>query len=744
LNTSSNDAENASSPQSLPIRLWQWTQDVKHDDLNVVRRGKQFSKLCVGLFVQVTLIFILQLFIPTEGTGIALYLVLIALALLYVFSIVLTRAGKVSLAGVLCSVAVLFLLGGSVLTDNMPRRAEWFYVISIFMGGVAVRPALVLLLYAVASMTMVAGPIFFDLPLDEDFRSKMILLFVLTLVVYLQGKWTDAAFQKAEEARKQAADAEAQMGIALEQAKKLKQEAIEARDVAIKAKQEALIAKEEAEQANATKSQFLATMSHELRTPLNAIIGYADIIYEDLEYEELENLDRDTILNDAGRIRQSGRLLLELINDVLDLSKVEAGKIELFRESIELDHMCDALDGTMQSLIKPTGNVFEIINESNHTRLYTDRTRLRQILLNLLSNAAKFTHQGTITLRINDRPGDLICFEVEDEGIGMSHEQLERIFEAFVQADSTTTREYGGTGLGLALSKNFATLLGGTLEAESKRGEGSVFRLTIPVGVLEETQDDAQSSGSSHILLVDDDQVLLEYFERAMQRTGYRVTTASDGQQALDLLRQDDLDIDAVLLDLKMPGLSGWEVLAEIKSDASLAEIPVIIISGDDEHMRAMSLGVSDYLIKPIERDALLRALRQSLLDSARGKENAKVLVVDDEHDNRALIQRLLKNQNFILDFAMDGLEAIDVLEESERLPDVVLLDLMMPKMDGFEVIERLQQHEEWSKIPVIIVTAKDLDEAERSFLEARAEEVLTRSGLTRQQLLDRMVHVLS
>ena len=744
MNTSSNDAENARSTQFLPIRLWHWSQEIQSDDLNIVRRGQQFNKLSIGLLVQVTLIFILQLIIPSEGTGIELYLMLIGLGLVYIVSVILTRAGKVSFAGVMCSVAVLALLGGSVLTDNVPRRAEWFYILSIFLGGVAVRPALVLLLYLFASATMIAGPLLYEMPLDEDFRAKMILLFVLTLVVYLQGKWTDNSFEKAEDARKQAAEAEAQVRIALEQAKQLKQEAIDARDTAIKAKQEALIAKEEAEQANATKSQFLATMSHELRTPLNAIIGYADIICEDLEYEELENLDRKTILNDAGRIRQSGRLLLELINDVLDLSKVEAGKIELFKESIELEHMCDALDGTMQSLIKTTGNVFEIINESKHAKLYTDRTRLRQILLNLLSNAAKFTHGGTITLRIKDRPGELICFEVEDEGIGMSHDQLDRVFEAFVQADSTTTREYGGTGLGLALSKNFATLLGGTLEADSTRGKGSTFRLTIPVGVLEDLAPDEKGSSNSHILLVDDDQVLLEYFERAMQRTGYRVTTAADGARALELLRQEDLDIDAVLLDLKMPGLSGWEVLAEIKSDASLALIPVIIISGEDEHMRAMSLGVSDYLIKPIERDALLRALRHSLLDSARGKETAKVLVVDDEHDNRALIQRLLKNQKFVLDFAMDGLEAIDVLEENERLPDVILLDLMMPKMDGFEVIERLQQHEEWSQIPVIIVTAKDLDEAERSFLDARAEEVLTRSGLTRQQLLDRMVHVLS
>ena len=694
--------------------------------------------------MQVSIIILIQIAIPSEGTGLELYLLLVGLFVTYVTSVVITRAGKVSVAGVLCSMAVLFMLAGSVFAGVVPRLAEWFYIIAILLGGTAVRPVLVILLYVVTSLVMAAGPLFFALPMNEDFRAKMFLLGVLTLVIYLQSRWTDSAFLKAEELREQATEAETQLREALALAEQANEVAIEARDEAVKAKQEALIARDEAEQANATKSQFLATMSHELRTPLNAIIGYADIICEDLEYEELEDLDRETLLNDAGRIRQSGKLLLELINDVLDLSKVEAGKIELYKEQIDIELLCDALDGTMQSLIKTTNNAFEISIDCAHTNIHTDRTRLRQILLNLLSNAAKFTHDGKITLRITDKPGDLICFEVIDEGIGMTSAQLERVFDAFVQADSTTTREYGGTGLGLALSKNFATLLGGTLEAESEQNKGSIFRLTIPVGTANDLNEPSSPQGNSHILLVDDDENLLDFFSRAMQRTGYSVTSVSSGDEALAVLAEKKRDIDAVLLDLKMPGVSGWDVLAQIKGDVEIADIPVIIISGSDEHKRAMSLGVSDYLIKPIERDALLRALRQSLLDSARGEGSARVLVVDDEHENRALIQRLLKNQNFELDFAMDGLEAIDLLEEAPALPDVILLDLMMPKMDGFEVIEKLQQHEAWSSIPVIIVTAKDLDEAERAFLDARAEEVLTRSGLTRQQLLDRMVHVLS
>ena len=508
------------------------------------------------------------------------------------------------------------------------------------------------------------------------------------------------------------------------------------RDITLerRAQNELVSAKEAAEAASRTKGAFLANMSHELRTPLNAIIGYSELLQE-----EAEDLDVADLVPDLRKIQTAGKHLLSLINDVLDISKIEAGKMELHIESFELTPVIREAIVSVRPVIEKNQNELVVELGSDLGSIDCDRTKLRQVLVNLLSNAGKFTDQGRVELSAS-RTGDQLYIAVRDSGIGMSQEQVERIFSPFKQASSGTTKQFGGTGLGLAISQRFCRLLGGRINAESTPGEGSLFTVELPCVhnrhsmpmevVPESTRVPASVAPDSDVLLViDDDPTVHDLISRFLTPEGYRVVSTSDPAQGLALARE--LKPLAITLDVIMPRMDGWAVLAELKRESELAGIPVIMLTMVDERGAGLALGAADYLLKPINRDALTATIRQH----RRATKN-RVMVVDDDAPTRELISRTLLREGWEVIEAGDGSEALKALEAGAEV-NCVVLDLMMPNMSGFEVVDQLRAEPRWKSLPIIVATAKDLTDADRERLSGRVQETLRKIGNSRQELLE-------
>jgi signal transduction histidine kinase/DNA-binding response OmpR family regulator len=478
----------------------------------------------------------------------------------------------------------------------------------------------------------------------------------------------------------------------------------------------------ELEAASQHKSAFLANMSHELRTPLNAVIGYSEMLQEIAEDEGL-----DQLLPDLAKIRDAGRHLLNLINDILDLSKVEAGKMDLYLEEVELAALLDEVRAIVEPLAASSGNRFEVIGEAPGT-LYTDRTKLKQILLNLLGNASKFTESGRIALELRAASGAL-SFVVSDTGIGMTEEQLGRLFQAFSQADASTTRRYGGTGLGLAITKHFCEMLGGRIAVESTPGVGSTFTITLPAAPAAAVAAASEPAAAplpgnlnqrALVMVVDDDPNSRQLLASIVRREAYGVVEATDGETALALAREHRPDI--ITLDVLMPRLDGWAVLAALKSDAELRDIPVIIVTVLADRGIALSLGAAEFVTKPVDRARLATVIRQNV------QGTGTVLVVDDDPDSRGLVRRHLDKLRWSVAEATDGGDALGWLAGNPP-PALILLDLMMPGMDGFAFLDEIGRHPEWQKIPIVILTAKQLGAAERELLAGRTREVIEKSA---------------
>ena len=486
-----------------------------------------------------------------------------------------------------------------------------------------------------------------------------------------------------------------------------------------------------AESASEAKSRFLASMSHELRTPLNAIIGYSEMLIE-----EAHELQDDNFVSDLEKIASAGHHLLALINDILDLSKIEVNKMEVFVETFDISELLTDVVVTIAPLMKKNRNEFVHDLRGDLGEMHSDQTKLRQNLFNLLSNAAKFTEGGRIVLSVlreERADGDWLVFRVSDNGIGMSREQQERLFNAFTQADASTTRNYGGTGLGLSITRSFCQLIGGAISVDSEFGKGSTFTMEVPAICRQQANEELAVGPPSvvrsdrAVLIIDDEPAARKMIAKALTDAGLNSIEAASGADGIAAARKHRPA--AIILDIIMPHQDGWSVLRTLKGDADLCAIPVILATILADRELGLSLGAVEYLTKPIDTDKLIQTIE------ACGGGNRDVLIIDDDQASRAFLRRILLKRDWKVHETSDGNRGLELMQRLR--PRLVLLDLIMPEMDGFQTLNEMQARPELQAIPVVVVTSKDLTANELKWLRDRAVAVVAKGANSRSKLVE-------
>jgi signal transduction histidine kinase/CheY-like chemotaxis protein len=489
------------------------------------------------------------------------------------------------------------------------------------------------------------------------------------------------------------------------------------------------IARDEAKEASEAKSKFLANMSHELRTPLNGIIGYADLLLEECEDE-----GNELMAEDLTKITQSGSHLLSIINDILDMSKIEAGKMELFVSEFNISDLVEQIKNISQSLAAKNNNQIFYEVEEGLSSMKGDETRLRQCVVNLISNAVKFTENGSINVRVeSDKKSDEgLIISVSDTGIGMTEEQLKKIFEDFTQADEETTAKFGGTGLGLAITRNLVTMMQGTVGVESKLDQGSTFNILIPrfLEPKETISEEIVGESGPLVLIVDDDLNIHDLATRILIQNGYRTISATDGKRGIEIAREKAPSL--ILLDIMMPEKDGWEVLKDLRNDAELSNIPVLVTSVLEEQKTAEALGARAYVSKPIDKKQLLETLKSLEIGS-----KSKILIIDDDPDVRELVTRMLQTEGIESIEAKNGQEGLEMLNQE---PDLIILDLEMPVMNGFEFLEKTT-----TAIPIIIFSGLELSKQDVEGLQSQTLGLITKDNMgSGEKLLEAITGAIS
>jgi signal transduction histidine kinase/CheY-like chemotaxis protein len=487
-------------------------------------------------------------------------------------------------------------------------------------------------------------------------------------------------------------------------------------------------------EADRLKSQFLANMSHELRTPMNSIIGFSEIL--------IERLDRKIEEKHVSFLRHiltSGQHLLGIINDILDLSKIEAGKMEIYAETFDIAPVIESVCAVVRGMGRSKVPTFALNIPPDLPQIETDLAKFKQILFNLLSNAVKFSPGNApiaiSAYHIGDAPDrGTISVSVRDEGIGIDPKNHDVIFEEFRQIDGSERREFGGTGLGLALVRKFVHLQGGWVRVESTPGKGSTFTCTLPVrspaALVRATPDPPRAGRSAEkVLVVEDDAQAYAMISSALGSAGYLSIRARHGEEALHLARE--MHPIAVTLDLVLPGLDGWEVLKTLKSDAATRDIPVVIISRVDERDLGVALGAEDYFVKPVDRGRLLDRVRQL---TATNKTKSRLLLIDDDVSLHQLLDEELSALGYTIESALSGEAGFAAAKKNA--PDVILLDLMMPGMSGFEVAGLLKGEPSTARIPILVLTSKEISAEDRRELQSKVAAYVQKGGGARDQIV--------